>query len=523
VLIPLPGVTIVQYREKTSDTGALIHTAKALHAKCRQHNIPLIINDRVDVALAVDCEGVHLGQDDMSITTARSILGPEKIIGATVSSIAEARIAVDEGADYLGIGTLYATNTKKNTKDIIGINGIRKILHYLDYAGEVSKAIKTVCIGGINAKNLQRIMYQLYAPSSSATKPKTIDGVAIVSAIISPEDTQTATSHLRTLLSTTPPFQTKESPTNPSSSNSPFDLSTALQAATLAVHITSPITHNMTNTVVQNLSANIALALGASPIMSLNSAEAPDLAALSGALVINMGTMTSETLTHHRAAISAYNAVGGPVVLDPVGAGATSARKEGLSWLMAGGYFDVIKGNEAEIMAVVRASGLELVNGSTQQQKGVDSSPSHLTLLQKAHIAFRLALRERTIILLTGATDILTDGRNTYAISNGHAYLGMVTGSGCSLGTTISAYLAASREDKLIAALAAIVHFEIAAEDAAAREDVMGPGTFVPAFIDELCARRMDVVKGGGRADWVGRMKVELLENIPDAGLLRET
>jgi thiamine-phosphate diphosphorylase/hydroxyethylthiazole kinase len=84
----------VQYRDKTSDTGVLISTAKILHEKCKAHNIPLLINDRVDVALAVGCEGVHIGQDDMSVLEARRLLGEDKIVGLTVSSIEEARIAV---------------------------------------------------------------------------------------------------------------------------------------------------------------------------------------------------------------------------------------------------------------------------------------------------------------------------------------------------------------------------------------------------------------------------------------------
>lgn len=119
----------------------------------------------------------------MNIAEARQILGSDKIIGATVSSVEEARIAVERGADYLGIGTLYATNTKKNTKDIIGINGIRKILRSLDAAGEDGKNVKTVCIGGVNASNLQRVKYQLCAPTPSNPTPKSIDGVAIVSAV----------------------------------------------------------------------------------------------------------------------------------------------------------------------------------------------------------------------------------------------------------------------------------------------------------------------------------------------------
>lgn len=513
-------MTVVQYRDKTSDTGVLIDTAKRLHSICQQYKAPLIINDRVDVALAVGCEGVHLGQDDMDIVTARQILGRDKIIGATVSSIHEAKIAVERGADYLGIGTLYATATKKNTKDIIGVNGIRKILHCLERGGEEEKVIKTVCIGGINASNLQVVKYQLSAPSRSS-EPKSVDGVAIVSAIIGADQPKEAANNLKKLWTTPPSFVKSTDPvfwfekeTDEISSLRGFTIK-----ALKKVHEKSPLSHNMTNLVVQNFAASVALAIGASPIMSNNGAEAPDLAKLNGALVINMGTATLDALANHRQAIQAYNRTGGPAVLDPVGAGATGARKEALGFLMASGYFDLIKGNEREIMAVAHASGFALEDSS--QQKGVDSGDSLFTLEQKAYIVSRIARRERNIVLMTGAIDVVSDGIRTYSISNGHKYLGMVTGSGCTLGTTISAYLAANPEDKLKAAVAGILHFEIAAEEGAKREDVKGPGTFIPAFIDELYRLRMEVVEGKG--DWVGeRMKVKTIKGVPDTGLLKE-
>jgi thiamine-phosphate diphosphorylase/hydroxyethylthiazole kinase len=493
----------------------LITTARQLHQKCRAKGIPLIINDRVDVAQAVGCEGVHLGQEDMSIPYARSILGPDKIIGATVSTIEEARVAVEQGADYLGIGTLYATNTKKNTKEIIGINGIRSILQALDVASEAATAIPTVCIGGVNASNVQRVLYQLHAPSTE-NLPKTINGVAVVSAIIGAESPKDAASHLSRLISSPAPFAF--APTSSGSVSLPT-LIRSLSSLVKSVHTASPLSHNMTNLVVQNLSANIALAIGASPIMSNNGDEARDLAALGGGLLINMGTATPDALANHRKAIEAYNAVGGPVVLDPVGAGATVARKDALKFLLASGYFDLIKGNEREIMAVARAVGFTLDDST--QQRGVDSGTSLFTLAQKAGIVSRIARRERNIVLMTGAVDVISDGYSTLKIENGHAYLGMVTGSGCSLGTTISAYLAANREDKLRAAVAAVLHYEVAAEVAADREDVKGPGTFVPAFIDELYQRRIDVVEG--RWDWTMKrvMKVNTVDDVED-GILKE-
>ncbi|KAF9691793.1 hypothetical protein EKO04_010405 [Ascochyta lentis] len=514
------GVTIVQYRDKTSDTGVLISTAKRLHEKCKQHNIPLLINDRVDVALAVGCEGVHLGQDDMNIVEARRILGDDKIVGATVSSIEEAKIAVERGADYLGIGTLYATQTKKNTKEIIGVNGIRKILSYLDQADGKSKNVKTVCIGGVNASNAQRIIHQIYAPRSPSTKPKTIDGVAIVSAIVAAEDPKEASSRLQQLIKSSPPFSKSSEPVFWLEKNEDEigALASTADKATSAVHTKSPLSHNMTNLVVQNFAANVALAIGASPIMANYGEEASDLSRLGGALVVNMGTVTPEGLLNYKKAIAAYNAAGGPIVLDPVGAGATSVRRDALSQLLGVGYFDLIKGNEREIMAVARASGFTLDDSS--QQRGVDSGDSLFTLEQRAYLVSKVALRERNVVLMTGATDIISDGIRTYAISNGHAYLGKITGSGCTLGTTMSAYLAAWPQDKLHAAVAGILHYEIAAEYAARREDVKGPGTFVPAFIDELFAKGEEI--SGGKKSWSKDMKVECLKDIPDAGLLRD-
>lgn len=129
---PFPGVTVVQYRDKTSDTGVLIETAKKLHAITRRYNVPLIVNDRVDVAIAAGAEGVHLGQDDMSkkpreikrhiwsapadmhligLVEARKILPKDAIVGISVSTGEEAVLATQQGADYVGIGTLFATPT----------------------------------------------------------------------------------------------------------------------------------------------------------------------------------------------------------------------------------------------------------------------------------------------------------------------------------------------------------------------------------------------------------------------------
>lgn len=235
--------------------------------------------------------------------------------------------------------------------------------------------------------------------------------------------------------------------------------------------------------------------------MSNNALEAADLAALGGALVINMGTTTPDARHNHITALAAYNRVGGPVLLDPVGAGATEQRRQGVRVLMEGGYFDVIKGNEGEIRTVSGASGVK--------QHGVDSGASNLSTRERANLVQAVASREHNVILMTGTTDVVSDGTRTYAISNGHSFLGEITGSGCTLGTTIASVLAVEREDKLLAAVAGILLYEIAAERAATREDVKGPGTFVPAFIDELWRIRSQ--SAARDMTWAEDAKVEVL------------
>ncbi|KAG0647729.1 4-methyl-5-beta-hydroxyethylthiazole kinase [Hyphodiscus hymeniophilus] len=485
------GVTVVQYRDKVSDTAVLVSTARKLHTVTQKHNVPLLINDRIDVALAVGCEGVHIGQDDLDLLTARRLLGNKAVIGVTVSTIEEALKACKDGANYLGIGTVFGTATKTNTKHIIGTAGTKEILKAIATEG---RDVRTVCIGGINSSTVQRVLYQ------ASDRKKKLDGVAIVSAIIAANDPKKAAEELLHLVKTPPSFAAEAL----ASTQKPQDVAGLIRgvpAIITAVGEKTPLSHNMTNLVVQNFAANVALSVGGSPIMANYGEEAADLSKLGGALVINMGSVTPDGVRNHLQALQAYNLAGGPVVFDPVGGGATSIRRSAIRTLMAAGYFDVIKGNEGEIKTVY---------GMVVQQRGVDSGASTSTDFDKATLVRDLAARERNIVVMTGATDFVSDGDRTYAVSNGHELLGRITGSGCVLGTTISLMLAVSRGDKLLAAIAGLLHYEIAAEIAAAREDVKGPGTFVPALIDELY--NIQKAASSGNVGWLERAKVEAVD-----------
>lgn len=169
----------------------------------------------------------------------------------------------------------------------------------------------------------------------------------------------------------------------------------------------------------------------------------------------------------------------------------------------------MIKGNESEIKTVSASSGGS--NANVESQRGVDSS-STLSDGDKAHLVRSLAAREQAIVVMTGRTDIVSDGARVFAVRNGHEYLGMITGTGCTLGTTVSAMVAACPPggDRLAAVVAGILLFEIAAEQAAARGAVEGPGTFVPAFLDSLY--RIRTGTAAGDLEWLAAEKVSAVE-----------
>ena len=170
------GVTFLQIREKEKTTREYLSLAQKVHALTRKYNVPLIIDDRLDIALAMDAEGVHLGQSDMPIDLARKILGPDKIIGATAKTVPQALEAWQQGADYLGVGAIYPTTTK-----------VKTVLTSTDTLRDICNAvpIPANAIGGLNQDNIDVL----------AGIP--IAGICVVSAIMKAEDPRQASMELK--------------------------------------------------------------------------------------------------------------------------------------------------------------------------------------------------------------------------------------------------------------------------------------------------------------------------------------
>ncbi|MGB8700859.1 MAG: thiamine phosphate synthase [Thermosynechococcaceae cyanobacterium] len=169
------GVSLVQYRDKDADDIVRWDRAQALRSLCRTYNALFIVNDRIDLALATDADGVHLGQEDLPVAVARSLLGPQRLIGRSTTNPEELARAMSEGIDYIGVGPVYATPTKTN-KAVAG-------LEYVRYAAEHSR-LPWFAIGGIDADNIDAVM------AAGANQ------VAVVRAIMKAEDPTQAAQHL---------------------------------------------------------------------------------------------------------------------------------------------------------------------------------------------------------------------------------------------------------------------------------------------------------------------------------------
>lgn len=170
------GATFVQLREKDRDTESILAEARQLKVLCAKYQVPFVINDSVEIAMKADADGVHLGQEDMGVLEARKILGEDKIIGVTAKTIEQAVRAQEQGADYLGVGAVFASPTKTNAIRI-SKEQLREICERV--------SIPVVAIGGITADNMMEL------------KGSGIDGVAVVSAIFASDDIEKAARDLK--------------------------------------------------------------------------------------------------------------------------------------------------------------------------------------------------------------------------------------------------------------------------------------------------------------------------------------
>jgi hydroxyethylthiazole kinase len=238
-----------------------------------------------------------------------------------------------------------------------------------------------------------------------------------------------------------------------------------------AIRERKPLVHQITNYVVMNETANATLALGALPVMAHAPQEVEEMAAVAGALVLNIGTLSDHWIQGMLLAGVAANRAGVPIVLDPVGAGATRYRTATAHRLLNELDVAVVRGNSAEIATLA---------GRQAEIRGVEAVGD----AAGPELAKAAARALGCVVAVTGAVDQVSDGERGHAIANGHELLGTVSGTGCMATAVTGCFLAVRREAPLEAAAEALVAFGVAGEDAAA--GARGPGSFHVALYDAL-------------------------------------
>lgn len=225
-----------------------------------------------------------------------------------------------------------------------------------------------------------------------------------------------------------------------------------------------PLIHNITNYVTVNDCANVLLACGGSPIMADDAEEAEDITSLCGGLNLNIGTLNQRTIPAMHKAGRKANELGHPVVLDPVGAGASRLRTQTAKELIENIRFTVIRGNISEIKALALGVG-----GARGVDADVSDTVTKETLPQTVAFAKDFARKTGAVIAITGAIDIVADGEKAYCIYNGHPMMSSITGTGCQLSAITAAYVTANPQTPLEAAAAAVCLMGVCGEKAYAR------------------------------------------------------
>lgn len=244
------------------------------------------------------------------------------------------------------------------------------------------------------------------------------------------------------------------------------------------VKTTSPLVHNITNSVVMEINANVLLALGASPVMSVESDEFEDMLSIASSLVINIGTLDKISISNMFKAVEIANKKNVPFVLDPVGVGATKLRDDTAIKLVKEGKPKIVRGNASEIIALA---------GASIQTKGVDSTASTNMALD---FAKNLAVDNNMVVSVSGEVDIVTDGNKVCYIDGGSKLMTYVTGCGCSATAITGAILAVS--DPFVAAVSAMAIMADAGFNAS--KIANAPGSFKVALIDEIYNLNVDKI-----------------------------
>ena len=252
-----------------------------------------------------------------------------------------------------------------------------------------------------------------------------------------------------------------------------------------------PLVHHITNVVTANDCANITLAIGASPVMADEPKEMSEITGLASALVLNIGTLNQHKVVSMMTAGKVANERGIPVVLDPVGVGASEFRRATTHQLLDEIKISVLRGNISEVRCIA---------GLASIAKGVDASNEDIGRDEsREEVATHLARKLRCVVIISGEVDVISDGQKTVCVKNGQAMLGNITGTGCMCSSLVGSLCGANPDDIFEASVAAMVSMGIAGEVAHKRAGELGNGSFRVALHDEVGRMNEETIERLGR------------------------
>ena len=271
----------------------------------------------------------------------------------------------------------------------------------------------------------------------------------------------------------------------------------ALKKALDNVRATTPLVHNITNYVTVNDCANALLAIGASPIMSDEPADVEDIQTICGGLVLNIGTLNERTIAGMFAAGERAGVLGHPIVLDPVGAGASALRTQTAGNLLDKLDMSVVRGNMSEVKALA---------GAAAATRGVDANPNDAVteenLAESAAFVRVLAGKTNAIVAVTGTIDVVADAERAFAVRNGTPLMGRITGAGCMLSCLVAAFVAANPDAPLEATTAAVTAMGLAGQTAQKRMGGFdGNGSFRTYVLDALYRMDGEALEAGAQVE----------------------
>ena len=460
------GIDAIQVREKDASAARQLQIARTLREPTAEAGVALLVNDRVDVALAAEADGVHLGDEDVPVAAAREQF-PDGIIGRSVSTVEGAQTAAAEGADYLGVGAIYETGSKDvdEADHAIGLETVAAIAD--------SVSIPIVGIGGVTPERTPEVV------AAGA------DGVAVISAITQATDPEAAT---RTLADAVTEGKDRRGSDDSEVTDAPgtdgrqgSGVSVALGDHLQTVADASPLVTAITNAVTVNDVAQTILHVGGLPVMSDDRREIESMVEISDACLLNMGTVSETGEETMIAAGKTANESEIPVVVDPVGVGSTPTRQQVAERLVTELDVAVIKGNYGEIAALA---------GDDAAVKGVESVGEYDDI---ATSALACAQAYDTVVVASGETDVVATDRTVYEIAAGDPAMGTFVGTGCMLGGAIAA-VTGGVADPAQAALTGTLGLGLAGEAAADGTfgEINGPGSFAVAFKDAIASLPLD-------------------------------